>query len=212
MSGMGFDAGQTKAAVLAKIDEALMQVNDVVQAVKLVTGENDPPPKRKVPLPAGTGGLVQSGKTLRLSTGAVLAGGELDIEMMTNDSVGVPPPRGFLFAGHVFDVLPDPGVLIEGPVTVGIEFGTTNEAGFPIMVDPADLRLVRFDSFGYEFLNSQQVDLVHNVVSGWYQPDSPGSGTSQWGLFALVQVPAPSSTAPLMALGLALMGRRRRCR
>ena len=122
---------------------------------------------------------------------------------MLNDFSLGQPPAGTEFIGDIFDLSKNSKLEITGgSVDVSFEYGNPDLLGLPT-ADAARFELVRFANGRYQPFLSTFNDTSDFVLSGVYDPPSPGSGLDPFGEFAIVMsIPEPGALM-LLAVGLA---------
>ena len=188
----------TKQQVLARIDQAITDTQNAIQQIQIGSGNVQPPPRQ--PRQIQQGGAIDMGRTLKLALlQAPVVGGGLDVFLTPYEFTLAAPPAGYRFAGELFGLTSTDTLDVSGnTITVGLEYGSTDLAGEPI-VDPFELRVARLSNGRSEILADSTPDTAGSVVTASYQP-SPGSfGADQFGEFVLVRpsAPPPPCTATL---------------
>lgn len=185
----------TRLEVIAKIDQAINEAQNAIRAINIGSNNVMPPPRQ--PIPMQRQGAIDTGRTLRLALSAdPITPGGLDVFMPTYDLALAQPPAGYQFVGEIFDLLATDGLEVTGMVSVGIEYGQTQLFGNPV-VDPSMLRMARLANGRAEILPDFINDTSNFVITAFYTPESASSGRDQFGEFAIIQVPEPSTLIPL---------------
>ena len=208
----------TQAEVVAKLNRAVDDVQNAIDAIGRGT-LNDAPTSRQKVLVQNTGVIYDSLSfqlTLDSLSGAVVSAGLLDVYLPPPGRAYSVPPSGGAFLGSLYDTTANDGLEISGRVRVQIVYGSGPRLDNPLL-NPAllnQLQIVRVADGNIVPLLMVSNDMVNGVISGFYDVPSGGLGLDQFGEFALIQVvPEPSSLALFGIGGLCLLGfvvRRRR--